>query len=337
MAKKREQLSKKIREKIISAFENGNSSQKIAEIFDCNRVTVDRIIAAYITEGRVEAKPRGGCRPKTLTTEHEKAIRKYISQDCSITLERIVQRLFEDFGIVIAKSTVDRRIDEFNFTIKRVRRLPEKRNDKDVIEKRFIYAHEFLSLIPQEDGTNIFFVDEVGFYASMRSKSGRSPRGQRAVQVVPNLRTRNISICCAISKQGTFFHKKQSFPFNKESFNQYILELLEKFEEKGLKNVILIMDNVRFHRNVEVQEKITASGHYIKFLPPYSPFLNPIENLFSQLKQIVRSGNPKNEDELINLIDSTFLKISTDHCANYYRYMLKMIKKCLEREHIFDE
>jgi transposase len=337
MTKKREQLPKKIREKIISAFEKGHSTPKIAEMFDCTRVTVDRIITAYTTEGRVEAKPRGGCRPKILSTEHEKAIHEYISQDCSITLKRIVQKLFEDFKIITTKSTVDRRIGEFNFTIKRVRRLPEKRNDENVIEKRFLYARELLSIIPREDGVNIFFIDEVGFCVSIRSKRGRSLKGQRVIQVVPNLRTRNISVCCTISKQGTFLHKKQNYPFNKESFGQYISELLKKFEEKGLKNIVLVADNVRFHKDDDILEKIATSGHSVRFLPPYSPFLNPIENLFSQWKQMVRNGNPKNEEELMNLIDSTFLEISAEHCTNYYKHMLEMINECLDRKQVIDE
>jgi transposase len=45
------------------------------------------------------------------------------------------------------------------------------------------------------------------------------------------------------------------------------------------------MDNVRFHRSEEVVTLIEAHGHFAVFLPPYSPFLNPIEELFNQVNK----------------------------------------------------
>jgi hypothetical protein len=205
------------------------------------------------------------------------------------------------------------------------------------MELRHTYSWEFLSLLPRKDGQSIFFLDEVGFNVSMRSTRGRALKGQRAIHVVPNLRTRNISICCTMSKCGTFFYKKQIRPFNSESFGEYIDELLGKFEEMGLENVVLIMDNVRFHHSQEVLRKIVEKGHTYRFLPPYSPFLNPIENLFAQWKQLVRDCRPRNENELMDMIDSCFLEITNEHCLGYYRHMLDMILRCLCGEEINEE
>jgi transposase len=74
------------------------------------------------------------------------------------------------------------------------------------------------------------------------------------------------------------------------------------------------MDNVKFHHTVSIKEKILSKGHIVIYLPPYSPFLNPIENLFSQWKQLVRNSSPNNEDELI---ETTFRNISNVHYSNW--------------------
>jgi transposase len=171
----------------------------------------------------------------------------------------------------------------------------------------------------------------------MRAKRGRALKGQPAIQVVPGLRNRNISVCCVMSKNGVLYHKKQTLPFNRQSFAEFLDEVLAKFRELGLQNRIFVMDNVPFHKCMEIREKLITAGHTLKFLPPYSPFLNPIENLFSQWKQLVRSRNSRDEQELFHAIDASFNEITQENCANYYRHMLNVLSRCVNREAILDE
>jgi transposase len=331
------QLSNDLRERIIRADNEGKHPDVIADIIGCHRTTVDRIIKLYDREERIEVNLRGGQKSRLLSEEYRIIIRNYISENCSITLESIKRRLMNEYNLEVSISTINRAISSFNFTFKRVSLIPEKRNDPGTIETRYEYARSFLSHIGSKDGENIFFLDEAGFSASMRAKGGRAPRGQRAVQTVPNLRTRNISMCCVMSKRGIFFYKKQPRPFNTETFKVFLRDLLIKFNEYNLKNVVLIMDNVPFHHSRDVHEIICDTGNILKFFPPYSPFLNPIENLFSQWKQLVRSGCPQSVEELLNLIDSSFNSINGEHCCGYHRHMFDMISKCINKEVIEDE
>ena len=68
------------------------------------------------------------------------------------------------------------------------------------------------------------------------------------------------------------------------------------------------------------------------FLPPYSPFLNPIENIFSVWKNLVIRAQAKDERQLKDLIDSNFLCITSGHCDSFYRKMLRYIQKAENRE-----
>jgi transposase len=65
--------------------------------------------------------------------------------------------------------------------------------------------------------------------------------------------------------------------------------LCEKITEKGIISAVIVCDNVAFHKCVNVRKAISNRGHIMQFLPRYSSFLNPIENVFSKWKGIIRA------------------------------------------------
>ena len=62
------------------------------------------------------------------------------------------------------------------------------------------------------------------------------------------------------------------------------------------------MDNVAFHKCYEIRHQIEDDGNEVRYLPPYSPFFNPIENIFSKWKEITKRANANNNAELIEAI-----------------------------------
>lgn len=172
----------------------------------------------------------------------------------------------------------------------------------------------------------------------MRTKKGRSLVGTRAQHVVRNLRSKNISVCCAINKSGVKKFAIQDFAFNTVTFLAFMTEFLN---EIGVADICgkkyFIMDNVPFHKASELRELIESYGHNLLFLPPYSPFLNCIENMFSQSKQFVKQSRVNTSEELLVAIKDSFLRITVENCANYYRNMLKFLTPCLNNLPIVDE
>jgi transposase len=334
--KRRAQLSTEIRKMIIRAYDSGVPNVKIAEMMRCNRATVLRVITAYKEDGRVGAKPRGGNRPKKATPQIQEKIRELIDENNSITLQAIRERLRSEDGVVLSCPTINRTISDFNYSLKVLSPVPALRNDPETIAMRYEYAIQFLSLLPSMDGENFFFLDELGFNISMRARRGRSPVGQRAVTVVQALRSRNISVCCAINKHSTVYFEKQSTAFNRESFSRFMTVLMDKVEGTGVKPAVFIMDNVRFHKVEEVREGVERRGHILLFLPRYSPFLNPIENMFAQWKQHVRGLNSQDEQELLRNIDVVFGRITSENCMGYYRNMMDYIRRALNNESVWD-
>ena len=154
----------------------------------------------------------------------------------------------------------------------------------------------------------IYFVNEIEFQASLRLIRGRSLKETRVVQVVPGLRTRNISVCCTISKNGVTKCHAQTTSYN-------AVTLLYHIDGLECGSSVIIMDNVPFHMSTRIWQTIETRNHKFMLLPPYSPFLNPIENIFSKWKQYIRQSRPNDSVDLFSLMENVENIISPRDCA----------------------
>ena len=130
--------------------------------------------------------------------------------------------------------TVDNYLSSFCYSLKNVSLIPQRRNDEKSINPRYEYAMQFIEILSTVNESDIFFVDEVGFNVSMRCKKGRSLIDTPAVKIVPG--SRNISICCAITKEGIIDFTCQTTAFKTESFTKFIDNLLTHKYEKHSKS-----------------------------------------------------------------------------------------------------
>lgn len=329
-------ITDETRKLIVTSYLKGNSKKQIASMFNVKYHTICAIIKVYEKENRYEQKLKGGVRKRSLEENHIQAIRSWIDENCAMTLKAIKMKLQECYNIDICLKTVDRYISSFSYTIKQISLIPQRRNDEKAIQSRYNYAVEFFEIISKISESHIIFLDEVGFNVSMRTKKGRSLIGTAAVQVVPGLRMRNISVCAAMNRDGVVYYASQTQAFKSISFLEFLKELFVKLEAMGLKNAFVIMDNVPFHKHKIVREDFEQSSHTLLFLPPYSPFLNPIENMFSKWKHLIRVGQPKNESELFVLIETSCSKITPEDCSGFYRNIFSFLPKCLNKIPIID-
>ena len=86
------------------------------------------------------------------------------------------------------------------------------------------------------------------------------------------------------------------------------------------KGDIVFMDNLRTHKIAGVREAIEAAGATVRYLPAYSPDLNPIEMAFSKLKTALRKGAARTVKALMKLIGKLLKTFAPEHCANYFRH-----------------
>lgn len=80
------------------------------------------------------------------------------------------------------------------------------------------------------------------------------------------------------------------------------------------------MDNVRTHKVAGLREAIEAAGARLRYLPAYSPDLNPIENMYAKLKSDLRKGAARTVEALTKLVGRSLKAIAPDECAGYFRH-----------------
>lgn len=276
-------------------------------------------------------KTSSGGRRKSLNEVQKQYICNEVDQNAAITLKCLKEKVLLEFNIAVSISTIDRALREFHFTLKLIIPTPAARNSEEVLDNRRDYARRFLNFL---DDDKIVFVDEAGISCSTRRKVGRARIGQEARQVVQSIRSKNYSICACIAVDQLFFYEATSVGYNGDRFCDYLVQLFNYFEQERKQNMIVIMDNVKFHKVEKVRTLFSQNGHRLEFLPPYSPFLNPIENMFSQLKSKIKELSPKNEDELYKSVEEGSLLISSNNCRNYFRNMRSYLPRCMDREPI---
>ena len=106
-------------------------------------------------------------------------------------------------------------------------------------------------------------------------------------------------------------------PMNRAIFTQFVRQFLAPQLAPG---DIVIMDNLSSHKGAEVLALIVARGAELLFLPPYSPDLNPIENAFAKLKELLRKAAERTREDLWNRIGELLDHFSPEECSNYIRH-----------------
>ncbi|KAG0437821.1 hypothetical protein DMUE_3462 [Dictyocoela muelleri] len=132
-------------------------------------------------------------------------------------------------------------------------------------------------------------------------------------------------ICCNV-KNGIIHRLIKMTPLNTISFNNFLVDSIATLSVKNINKSILLIDNVPSHKCLMINNSISNSSHRIIYSPPYLPFLNPIENIFSQWKDIIKTSNCHNEEILIKKISGALDKITMLHaiitiktCLNFCR------------------
>jgi transposase len=83
---------------------------------------------------------------------------------------------------------------------------------------------------------------------------------------------------------------------------------------------MVILDNLATHKVQGVREAIEGAGARLRYLPPYSPDFNPIENMWSKIKQILRSLAPRTQDELLEATRRAFEAVSASDCHGFFSH-----------------
>jgi transposase len=148
----------------------------------------------------------------------------------------------------------------------------------------------------------------------MARTRGRSPRGQRLLGRVPHAHWHTSTFIGALRSSGMTAPVLFDGAINGDAFRAYVEQALAPTLGPG---DIVVMDNLGSHKVRGIREAIQARGASLRYLPPYSPDLNPIELAFSKLKALLRAAAPRTTGTLTTSIGRLLGRFSPAECANY--------------------
>jgi len=146
---------------------------------------------------------------------------------------------------------------------------------------------------------------------------GRAPRGQRLAAKVPHGHWKTLTLVAALRADGVGAPYVIDGAMDGPSFLAYVEQVLVPTLKK---RDIVFMDNVRTHKVAGVREAIEAAGAQLRYLPAYSPDLNPIENAYAKIKSDLRKGAARTVDALSKLVGRSVKAIAPRECASYFRH-----------------
>jgi len=149
----------------------------------------------------------------------------------------------------------------------------------------------------------------------MTRRYARAPRGQRAVEHAPAGHWCTTTMLCALR------HDRVEAPLAIEGamdsmvFRGYVERMLVPTLRA---DDVVVMDNLSPHKTQGVQNAIEAVGATLRYLPPYSPDFNPIESMWSKVKQHLRSSAARTHPRLLNAIGKALRSVTAQDCHGFF-------------------
>jgi len=159
------------------------------------------------------------------------------------------------------------------------------------------------------------FIDETWAKTNMTRSHGRCARGTRLVAKVPHGHWRTLTFLAALRCDRIDAPCVIDGPINGESFLAYVEQVLLPALRPG---DIVVIDNLGSHKGKAVRQAIRAAGAKLFFLPPYSPDLNPIEQVFAKLKTLLRKAAERTVEATWKRIGHLLAAFTPQECANYF-------------------
>jgi transposase len=160
-------------------------------------------------------------------------------------------------------------------------------------------------------------LDETGFTTSMARLFGYAPLGRRLVDALPYGHWKVTTFVGGLTQTGFIAPMVLDGPMDGPAFAAYVEQVLAKETRRG---DLVVLDNLSAHKTAAVRAAFERHGIDYRYLPPYSPDLNPIENAFSKLKRLVRSAAQRSVEGLWSALGHLIDQFSRAECRNYFRH-----------------
>jgi transposase len=308
------------------------------------------------------SKPTAG-RTGKLTEEHSKFLEEYIDEHSAAVPSDIRHHLCKAFPVLtISISALHRHlVQKCKVTLKKLEKLTVARNSDRVVALRKEKVEEWNATPGLDFCKNCVFIDEAGFNLHTQRNHGRSRKGTPAKGTIPTAKGVTITILGAISDAGIIdisLRKPKAVSTSKkrkvngravdtvngrigtrtEHYLAYLSNVMDVLDKNSMQGYYLVMDNAPIHTPAKVRDLIESRRYKCLYLPPYSPFLNPVEEFWSKVKDGVRRNALTADDRLSDRICESVQKVTHANCQAWIRHAVSFFARCeLEETNLQNE
>jgi transposase len=160
-------------------------------------------------------------------------------------------------------------------------------------------------------------IDEVGLNVDLTPRYARAPRGQRAVASIPRNTPVNTTLIGSCRLDGMGPCLMLSGGVDRLAFEAYLDQVLGPSLRPGQ---IVLLDNLSAHTSACVAALVEARGGTVRYLPPYSPDLSPIELAFAKFKELVRRAAARTREGLEQAVAEAWTQITAEDLRGFFRH-----------------
>ena len=279
--------------------------------------TVERIVDLYKTTGDIVSVQERHGPPRKLSEFEELTVLESFFKHPGIYLREVREELFRLTGTKVDSSTICRTAQRLSLTRQKMKKIAVKQSD--------VKRAEYMVEIEPFDPEMLVFIDETGFDKhNLVRQYGYGIRGLTPVThkfVVYGRRISAIGVLTTEGVEDAYLVEGNVNGDTLQFIQRSLLNIIQPFNGSNPKSVV-VLDNASIHHVDAVVDMITATGALVRFLPPYSPDLNPIEEVFSQVKSYIRDNEIiyQTTEEPRLIIASAFASIITQDCQNYIKH-----------------
>lgn len=289
---------------IVKLFYNNNnySIREVSKIFKISKSTIHRWIIGTNNK-LISAKAKVDNNSKIIDI-----IKLEMNSNPNITINGLTNKINNIYKIKISKTGVYIFVKKEKFVFKKIKKVICK--DKKDIQKQ---QKMFKKNIKKIKMTDIICIDETGICSNVCNNYGWSKKGKEVkCYIKPN--PIKYSALVAIKNTGIICEKVIKGNINGEVYYNFLKDDL-------LKNIVgkyILCDNVSFHKSEKVKNLIKETKNFVLFIPPYSPELNPIENVFSIFKNKLKKRHIIDDQQIKDV-----LKEITQNYRKIYNHALR--------------
>ncbi|XP_045483325.1 uncharacterized protein LOC123688727 [Harmonia axyridis] len=324
-----------IKKQICAVYNNNGDWRELANNIGVKRSTAYRWLK---NQDRIPMQ-RGGKRRTKITEEHREFIVQYVEENNKITLKELRQKFLTDHQIIVSSECLRKHLDGLLYTLKDVRREPERLNSGETKLRRKEYVQQLLNY--QSENIPVTYLDETNFNLFISRRQGRSKKGTRCRYISAGSRGANVHVIGCIGNMGLIHHEIRRGAFRREEAKEFVRNCLRAAYNIHQTRVVLVVDNAPCHAGLEeVFQEPEFQDHLLLRLSPYSPMLNPIEFAWSSFKAAVkramslrlqqilageeRTNLPQNQyrlSELEIILRDNINIININNCARYVAHI----------------